>query len=166
MVVRVTHSGGALLYRRTESEAWLDTTGLRLIQEGLRGVVRIPGGTGNALNRSDFPIQVMGKTGTTSEFRDALFVGSTYGLDGITIAVRIGFDDARTLGSGETGGCTALPVFREIMARVYANGLAGASGYYGTLSIQLSPVYMRIGRPAVSTNRTTSPTTPPPVSAV
>jgi len=35
----------------------------------------------------------MGKTGTTSDFRDALFVGSTYGRTGITVAVRIGFDD-------------------------------------------------------------------------
>ena len=43
-----------------------------------------------------------------------------------TVAVRIGFDDYRTLGAGETGGRAALPVFREIMARVYANGFAGA----------------------------------------
>ena len=68
----------------------------------------------------------MGKTGTTSEFRDALFVGSTYGPKGITVAVRIGFDDNRTLGSRETGGRTALPVFREIMLRVYEDGLVGA----------------------------------------
>jgi membrane carboxypeptidase/penicillin-binding protein len=46
----------------------------------------------------------MGKTGTTSDFRDALFVGSTYGPGGITVAVRIGFDDNRALGKKETGG--------------------------------------------------------------
>ena len=67
----------------------------------------------------------MGKTGTTSEFRDALFVGSTYGPQGITVAVRIGFDDNRTLGHEETGGRTALPVFREIMLRVYKDALVG-----------------------------------------
>ena len=61
----------------------------------------------------------MGKTGTTNEFRDALFVGSTYGVDGITVAVRIGFDDNRTLGSRETGGRVALPVFQEVMRKVY-----------------------------------------------
>ena len=43
----------------------------------------------------------MGKTGTTNEFRDALFVGSTYGVDGITVAIRIGFDDNRSLGGNE-----------------------------------------------------------------
>ena len=67
----------------------------------------------------------MGKTGTTSDFRDALFVGSTYGTQGITVAVRIGFDDNRPLGDGETGGRTALPVFREIMLRVYKDQLVG-----------------------------------------
>lgn len=92
---------------------------LSLIQEGLRGVVRIPGGTAHALDSNGFPIAVMGKTGTTNEFRDALFIGSTYGPEGITVAVRIGFDDNRSLGPKETGGRVALPVFREIMLRAY-----------------------------------------------
>jgi membrane carboxypeptidase/penicillin-binding protein len=88
-------------------------------------VIRLPGGTAHALSGSTFPIPVMGKTGTTSEFRDALFVGSTYGPQGITVAVRIGFDDNRTLGLAETGGRTALPIFREIMLRVYRDALVG-----------------------------------------
>jgi penicillin-binding protein 1A len=92
---------------------------LSLIQEGLRGVVRIPGGTAHSLNSGGFPIAVMGKTGTTNEFRDALFIGSTYGPEGITVAVRIGFDDNRSLGPAETGGRVALPVFRKIMLGVY-----------------------------------------------
>jgi penicillin-binding protein 1A len=98
---------------------------LLLIQEGMRGVVRIPTGTAHALDSSSFPIAVMGKTGTTNEFRDALFVGSTYGRAGITIAVRIGFDDNHSLGAKETGGRVALPVFREIALRVYADKLVG-----------------------------------------
>jgi penicillin-binding protein 1A len=67
----------------------------------------------------------MGKTGTTSDFRDALFVGSTYGTTGITVAVRIGFDDNRPLGQSETGGRAALPIFREIMLRIYEDQLVG-----------------------------------------
>ena len=122
IVDRVTDASGEVLYRpRPAGE--LDHAGLRQIQEGLRGVVRIPGGTANALNRRDFPIPVMGKTGTTNDFRDALFVGSTYGPQGITVAVRIGFDDNRSLGARETGGRAALPIFREIMLRVYKASL-------------------------------------------
>jgi penicillin-binding protein 1A len=98
---------------------------LALIQEGLRGVVRIPTGTAHTLNSSVFPIAIMGKTGTTNEFRDALFVGSTYGPDGITVAVRLGFDDNRSLGPNETGGRLALPVFKELMLKVYREKLVG-----------------------------------------
>jgi membrane carboxypeptidase/penicillin-binding protein len=39
--------------------------------------------------------------------------------------VRIGFDDNRSLGAGETGGRVALPVFREIALRVYTEKLVG-----------------------------------------
>ncbi len=97
----------------------VDGDSLALIQEGLRGVVRLPGGTAHALDSQAFPLAVMGKTGTTNAFKDALFVGSTYGPEGITVAVRIGFDDDRSLGAKETGGRVALPVFQEIVLGAY-----------------------------------------------
>jgi penicillin-binding protein 1A len=125
VIARVTDSAGVALYEAPRAAGELPLESLALIQEGLRGVIRLPGGTAHALGGSEFPIPVMGKTGTTSEFRDALFVGSTYGPQGITVAVRIGFDDNRTLGARETGGRTALPIFREIMVRVYKDALAG-----------------------------------------
>jgi penicillin-binding protein 1A len=103
----------------------VDSDALLLIQEGLRGVVRLPGGTAHALDSHAFPLAVMGKTGTTNGFRDALFVGSTYGPKGITVAVRIGFDDNRSLGAKETGGRVALPVFREIVLSAYRDNLVG-----------------------------------------
>ena len=52
-------------------------------------------------------------------------MASTYGAEGITVAIRIGFDDNRSLGPKETGGRVALPVFRELMLRVYRDKLAG-----------------------------------------
>jgi penicillin-binding protein 1A len=125
VVDQVTGPSGEVLYRAAGPTGTLPRAGLGEIQEGLRGVIRIPGGTANALARRDFPIPVMGKTGTTNDYRDALFVGSTYGPDGITVAVRIGFDDNRSLGAGETGGRAALPIFREIMLRTYADELVG-----------------------------------------
>ncbi len=112
--------------RRGPSPTSIDAAALSLIQEGLRGVVRLPTGTAHALASRGFPIAVMGKTGTTNEFRDAIFVGSTYGPDGITAAVRIGFDDNRSLGSRETGGRLALPVFQELMlGRIHATRSSG-----------------------------------------
>ena len=125
VIDRVTDVSGKELYAAPRGGRGVRSAALRSIQEGLRGVVRLPNGTAHSLDTRDFPIPVMGKTGTTSDFRDALFVGSTYGPLGITVAVRIGFDDNRPLGTRETGGRTALPVFREIMLRVYQDQLAG-----------------------------------------
>lgn len=125
VVARVTGASGERLYEAPLRGHEVRSSALRLLQEGLRGVVRLPSGTAHSLAARDFAVPVMGKTGTTSEFRDALFVGSTYGVSGITVAVRIGYDDNRPLGERETGGRTALPIFREIMQRVYAEALVG-----------------------------------------
>ncbi len=125
IIDRVTDASGGVLYEASPAALEVGSADLSLIQEGLRGVVRLPEGTAHALDGRDFPIPVMGKTGTTSDFRDALFVGSTYGPSGVTVAVRIGFDDNRALGDKETGGRTALPIFREIMLRVYREELVG-----------------------------------------
>lgn len=131
IIDRVTDASGAVLYEPPRAlRLLINSTELRLIQEGLRGVVRLPNGTAHSLDGRDFPIPVMGKTGTTSDFRDALFVGSTYGTEGITVAVRIGFDDNRTLGEKETGGRAALPIFREIMLRVYQDELVGPAPHF------------------------------------
>jgi penicillin-binding protein 1A len=127
VIARIEQNGGNVVYSHHSLCCAINENGLELsmIQEGLRGVVRIPSGTAHALDGGSFPIPVMGKTGTTNNYRDALFVGSTYGPDGITVAVRIGFDDNRSLGKMETGGRAALPVFREIVLKVYREKLVG-----------------------------------------
>jgi penicillin-binding protein 1A len=127
IIRKIVRDSGEVLpdSRHDASPVYVEGDALSLIQEGLRGVVRMPTGTAHALDSSVFPIAVMGKTGTTNEFRDALFVGSTYGPEGITVAVRIGFDDNRSLGSRETGGALALPVFRDVVLRAYGEKLLG-----------------------------------------
>jgi penicillin-binding protein 1A len=128
----VRDSGDVVKENEHHSPTSMADPALSLIQEGLRGVVRIPTGTAHALDSREFPIAVMGKTGTTNEFRDALFMGSTYGLDGITVAVRIGFDDNRSLGPNETGGRVALPVFQEVMLKVYRDKNSRTSAVVST----------------------------------
>jgi penicillin-binding protein 1A len=60
------------------------------------------------LNRRD----IAGKTGTTSDRRDAWFVGFNADL---SVATWIGFDQERTLGEREEGGRTALPMWVYFM---------------------------------------------------
>jgi penicillin-binding protein 1A len=159
VINRVTDVSGDGLYEAPRGAREIRSAALRSIQEGLRGVVRLPDGTAHSLDARNFPIPVMGKTGTTSDFRDALFVGSTYGTLGITVAVRIGFDDNRPLGQQETGGRTALPIFREIMLRVYKDQLVeraanfpreiedGIDKYLAMQAVQAAPEVSRAERP-------------------
>ncbi len=77
----------------------------------LQGVVQrgtAAGAVGNRLGRP-----VAGKTGTTNDYMDNWFVGFT---PDIVVAVWLGYDDPRSLGSGETGGQNAAPIFREVVA--------------------------------------------------
>ncbi len=74
----------------------------------LQGVVQ----RGTATSVSVLGRPVAGKTGTTNEYRSAWFVGFTPQL---VAGVFIGFDDNRSLGSGETGAQAAAPIFTEFM---------------------------------------------------
>lgn len=53
-----------------------------------------------------------GKTGTTNDYRDAWFVGFT---PRYTVAVWVGTDGVLSLGDRESGGRTALPIWREVV---------------------------------------------------
>ena len=145
VIAKIEHIGGEVVYRHdplccSSNENELE---LSAIQEGLRGVVRIPSGTAHALDSRAFPIPVMGKTGTTNNYRDALFVGSTYGSNGITVAVRIGFDDNRSLGVKETGALAALPVFREIILEIYQERLVGPAPRFPVAMEEKIDAYLR-----------------------
>ena len=56
--------------------------------------------------------KVGGKTGTTSDYRDALFLGCS---PGIAAGVWVGADDFSSLGRGETGSRAALPIWADFM---------------------------------------------------
>ena len=78
------------------------------ISSMLEGVIqRGTGASARGLGR-----WVGGKTGTTNEYRSAWFVGFT---TDIVVGVFVGFDDNRSLGSGEAGASAALPVFTDFM---------------------------------------------------
>jgi penicillin-binding protein 1A len=156
----VLDSGEVIADRGHESSPVdIDANALSLIQEGLRGVVRLPSGTAHELDAGGFPLAVMGKTGTTNESRDALFVGSTYGPAGITVAVRLGFDDNRPMGANETGGRGALPVFKEILLSAYGEKLVGPAPRFPAEMEQKIDVYLRgdPGKPPVATNAAPTP---------
>lgn len=67
-------------------------------------------GTGRSLGRLGIDFPVAGKTGTTSGFRDAWFVGYT---PEVLALVWVGFDDGSSVGVGGAGA--ALPIWAALM---------------------------------------------------
>lgn len=75
----------------------------------LRGVTLY----GTAASAGRLSTNIGGKTGTTNNYVDAVFVGFTANL---VVGTWAGFDDNKPLGYGETGGKTALPIWIDYMA--------------------------------------------------
>ena len=92
----------------------IDARNAYLMDSMMRDVVRRGTATrAMSLKRSD----LAGKTGTTNEYVDAWFCG----YQSTVVAVSwIGFDQPRKLGSGETGGSAALPMWIGYMERALA----------------------------------------------
>jgi penicillin-binding protein 1A len=81
-----------------------------IITHLLQGVVQH--GTGQRAKAIGKPIA--GKTGTSSDYGDAWFVGYTPSL---LTAVWVGFDDKASLGKDETGSRAALPIWISFMGQ-------------------------------------------------
>jgi penicillin-binding protein 1A len=73
-------------------------------------------GTGQKAKELGRP--VAGKTGTTNDTHDAWFVGFTPDL---LAGVWVGFDAERSLGSHETGGVAACPIWTAFMKEALAD---------------------------------------------
>ena len=69
-----------------------------------------PGGTAAEAAVLHHPLG--GKTGTTSDFNDAWFIGFS---PSITCGVWVGYDSRQSMGDKESGGHAALPLWMDFM---------------------------------------------------
>lgn len=103
---------------RTERERVLEAEPVFVLTSMMTSVVQAGTGTkAKALGRP-----VAGKTGTSADFHDAWFCGFT--PQRVSVAW-VGFDQPRYLGSGETGGKAAIPVWLAAMEAAKAEEAAG-----------------------------------------
>jgi penicillin-binding protein 1A len=72
-------------------------------------------GTGAAVAQMKHPLG--GKTGTTSDYTDAWFLGFS---PSVTCGVWVGYDSRQSLGEKETGARAALPIWMQIMKSAIA----------------------------------------------
>ena len=91
-----------------EGQQVLDPITSYQITSMLEGVVQ----RGTAAQARSLGRPLAGKTGTTNDYRSAWFVGFSPDL---VVGVFVGFDDNRSLGSGETGAVDAVPIFIDFM---------------------------------------------------
>jgi len=88
-----------------------DRTKISSLQSMLRAVVQ--SGTGRSVKV--VPGVRGGKTGTSDENRDAWFIGYDQKY---VVGVWVGYDRNQSLGTGESGGSTAAPIWRDFMLSV------------------------------------------------
>jgi penicillin-binding protein 1A len=113
-IATVEQDGRSVYRDDTLAPTWLgsaDRAAFYQLKSMMQGVVQR--GTANSIRQ--LAPYVAGKTGTTDDENDAWFVGFS---NDVTVAVWVGYDNAtsrRTLGSGQTGGHVAVPIFEPIM---------------------------------------------------
>ena len=108
-VLEVSDRAGRMIWRRKpKKKAVMSRAGAAIMTNMLEGVVRE--GTGRKARSLIRP--VAGKTGTTNDFRDALFIGFS---PSIAAGVWVGQDSYVALGNGEEGARAALPAWIQFM---------------------------------------------------
>jgi penicillin-binding protein 1A len=115
MVTRVSNADGIKLWEdRPEVTQVIDRQTARSMMTLLQAVTAH--GTGAAVAQLNHPLG--GKTGTTSNFTDAWFLGFS---PSVTCGVWIGYDDRESLGEKETGARAALPAWMTFMRAAIAD---------------------------------------------
>jgi penicillin-binding protein 1A len=109
LIRKVSNADGIALWQETPAvKEVIDQETARTMMTLLRGVTQH--GTGAAAAQLNHPLG--GKTGTTSDFTDAWFLGFSPSL---TCGVWVGYDSRESLGEKETGAVTALPIWINFM---------------------------------------------------
>ena len=108
-VLEVTDRGGYVIWRVTpQKKVVMTRQNAAIMTDMLRGVI-LEGTGKRARALGD---QIAGKTGTTDNYRDALFIGFS---PDIAVGVWVGLDTPQSLGHHETGARAALPIWMEFM---------------------------------------------------
>lgn len=120
-VARVTRGHEQATYPLPSAERHFRYRSLEDLQSMMRSVV-LRGTAARAF--TDHPVSIIGKTGTSQDYRDALFVGVT---PDIVVGVWLGKDDNLSMGK-VLGGSHAAPIAAEILRTLHGRGLVDENG--------------------------------------
>jgi penicillin-binding protein 1A len=112
-IQRIEQNGKSIELAPQESHVATTPQAAFILSDMLQSVAR----EGTARGRlAKWKQPVAGKTGTTNMIKDAWFVGFTPQL---ACGVFVGYDEPRSLGRGEGGASTALPIWEAFMRRYH-----------------------------------------------
>jgi len=117
LIERVTDSNGDVLEQTHPDAREVESpqAAFQLLQI-LRGVTQ----RGTGISAARLKLNIAGKTGTTNDFTDAWFIGST---PRYTIGVWVGNDQkTQTIGKGADGARAALPIWIRILEKMKDHG--------------------------------------------
>ncbi|HUP43491.1 MAG TPA: PBP1A family penicillin-binding protein [Thermoanaerobaculia bacterium] len=98
---------------------------------------------GTAQRLRDLPVAIAGKTGTTDEYSDAWFIGST---PRHTLLVWVGYDLKRSLGRGMDGSSTAVPIWKDLaLAGLEAGWIEAGAAFSPPSGVTFAGVDFRSG---------------------
>ncbi|MCK5310575.1 MAG: penicillin-binding protein 1A [Desulfobacteraceae bacterium] len=110
-IAKITDSNNKILYiAKPEKRHVMSRQNAAIITDMLQGVIRE--GTGEKANF--IKKSIAGKTGTTDDCKDALFIGFS---PDIAAGVWVGNDDSTSLGRFQTGAQAALPIWTSFMEK-------------------------------------------------
>lgn len=110
LIRKVTNADGLTLSESPANVA--ESTSMKTARTMMTLFKAVLGPGGTAADAAALKHPLGGKTGTTSDFDDAWFIGFS---PSITTGVWIGYDNRQTLGEKESGGHAALPVWMSFM---------------------------------------------------
>ena len=114
-ILEIQDSTGRVIWRpKPQKKVVMSRVGSAILTDMLVGVIQE--GTGRRAAVLKRPLA--GKTGTTDEYRDALFVGFS---PSIACGVWVGSDHFHTIGDRESGARAALPIWMAYMQEVLAS---------------------------------------------
>jgi penicillin-binding protein 1A len=114
LVRKVSNADGIVLWEDPPAvKEVIDQPTARTMMGLLRAVIQH--GTGGAAAQLNHPLG--GKTGTTSDYTDAWFLGFS---PSVTCGVWVGYDSNQSLGEKETGAKAALPIWITVMKAAIA----------------------------------------------
>ncbi len=114
LIKRVENADGITLWEDSpQVDQVIDQQTARTMMTLLRAVTKM--GTGKEASQLNHPVG--GKTGTTSDFTDAWFLGFS---PSVTCGVWVGYDSRQSLGEKETGAKAALPIWMTFMKAAIA----------------------------------------------